>query len=55
MREMEEWGGLFIQGDEGWGTEKSCAFSMPFKNPCKKFSCHMDDSNDNGFLFGSMM
>jgi hypothetical protein len=28
---------------------------MPFKTPRMKSSCHMDDSNDNEFLFGSMM
>jgi hypothetical protein len=28
---------------------------MPFKTQRKKSSCHMDDSGDDGFLFGSMM
>jgi hypothetical protein len=37
------------------GQKKSLAFSMPFKTARKKSSCHMDDSNDDGFLFGSMM
>ncbi len=35
-------------------TEKSCAFSMPFKTPRKKSSC-TDNSDDDGFSFGSMM
>ncbi len=45
----------FFQGDEGWGTEKSHAFSMPFKTAWKKSSCHMDGSNEDGYSFGSMM
>jgi hypothetical protein len=36
------------------GQKKSHAFSMPFKTPRKK-SSHTDDSNDDGFSFGSMM
>ncbi len=36
------------------GQKKSHAFSMPFKTPRKK-SSHMDNSNDDIFLFGSMM
>jgi hypothetical protein len=28
---------------------------MPFKTQRKKSFCHTDDSNDDGFLFGSMM
>ncbi len=37
------------------GQKKSRAFSMPFKTARKKSSRHTDDSNDDGFLFGSMM
>jgi hypothetical protein len=37
------------------GRKKSRAFSMPFKTRRNKSSCPMDDSDDDGFLFGSMM
>jgi hypothetical protein len=36
------------------GQKKSHAFSMPFKTPRKK-SSRTDNSNDDGFSFGSMM
>jgi hypothetical protein len=37
------------------GDRKSRAFSMPFKTTRKKPSHHMDDINEDRFLFGSMM
>ncbi len=36
------------------GEKESRAFSMPFKTPRKK-SSRTDDSNDDGFSFGSVM
>jgi hypothetical protein len=36
------------------GGQKKHAFSMPFKTPRKR-SSRTDNSNDDGFLFGSMM
>jgi hypothetical protein len=37
------------------GQKKSNAFSMPFKTIREKSSHHMDDSNEDEFLFGSKM
>jgi hypothetical protein len=37
------------------GQKESLAFSMPFKTARENSSRHMDDSNEDGFLLGSML